>query len=165
MITEEKTTIEDFLFSFDQLIQKLNVSSVEKNPNLNANVVFSKDPSTGDEKGKSEENKIKQVEIFLNKLENVKFPGNALQYSRITQTMFNHNQKFDGVENVSQRLLDITLKHYEGSLDNNGELERRFYKLIDHIQLASFQIGEISQHTRTETDSLKSEIAESKNNL
>src|SRR5699024_6654473 len=147
---------------FDDLVKRINVNIVAEDPEFNANDIFSE---TVSQEGHFDSQIKSQVKDFLIILQKVKFPGNTLQYSRITETMFNNNQEFDGVEIVSQRLLDITEKHYKHMLDEDESLEKRFYKLIDHIELASFQIGEISQHFREETNSLVKEIYESKEKL
>jgi len=161
-MTKEDVSLNTFLSKFDDLVKRINVNIVAEDPEFNANDIFSE---TVSQEGHFDSQIKSQVKDFLIILQKVKFPGNTLQYSRITETMFNNNQEFDGVEIVSQRLLDITEKHYKHMLDEDESLEKRFYKLIDHIELASFQIGEISQHFREETNSLVKEIYESKEKL
>lgn len=152
--------LREFFKKLDNLIKVITVQDVSEDSTLDPNDFMSPEF----QRPYNDLELRADVDTFLSLLQEIKFPGDVLQYSKVTETMFN-NREFDGVENISERLLRITEKYHKQKLDSDTKLKQRFYKLIDHIQLASFQMGEISQHFREESQKLSTDISHSQAEL
>lgn len=160
---ELKTNLDILFENLEDLINEINVAPVSKDSALDPNIVFEK--SFEDENEGKEEKVRQKTENFLVALKKVQFRGNVLQYSHISAKVFTKKHVFDGVEAISHKILTTGEDFFSVMFLEDPELERRFYKIIDHIQLANFQIGEISQHSRMESEKLLNEIANSKTEL
>lgn len=158
------------LKSLDTLIEELNIHSVQRDSSFNPMDIFSSsfflEESPKDEvKDEDEEESevvIQKTQDFLQKLKDVKFPGDVLQYSLISEKMFDKKYSIEVAENISEKILSITESNFQGFLDSDEKLKIRFYKLIDHIRLASFQISEITQHSIEKQEELMQELLQSR---
>lgn len=161
-ISRHEESIQILLESLDALIEELNVQSVQKDSNFDPIDVFSNDFNP---QGNENELITVKIEDFLLKLKEADFPGGVLQYSRISEKMFDKKYSIEVVENVSEKILIATKKNFDHILEKDATLKNRFYKLIDHIQLASFQISEIAQRSIEKQDELMKELSESRAEL
>lgn len=152
-------SIKLLLASLDILIEELDVESVQKDANFNPMEVFSVDFLS---KEQNDELVIQKTKDFLEKLKDVTFPGGVLQYSLISEKMFDKKYSIEAAENISEKILKAAELNFQEFLDSDEMLKVRFYKLIDHIQLASFQISEIAQHSIEKHDDLMQEILQSR---
>lgn len=101
---------------------------------------------------------VAETKDFLIALNNVKFPGGAIQYARITQRVFTDTLWFDAVENIVEKIKESIEQNFLYMLQEEKELSRKCYKLLDHLLLASYQLGEITKHTRDQTQNLQAEL-------
>ena len=159
------STSEIFEEQMKSLLQKLDhLIDLIQQPNIPSDTDFNPDadfePSTLDHTDLAP-----TTEAFLFALSKVEFPGNAIQYARITQRVFTDTQWFDAVENIVQKIKDSVEKNCLYLIQENEEIARRCYKLLDHLLLASYQLGEITNHTREQTQALNEELRKSKEEL
>ncbi len=155
-------TIDEMLDSLDRLMESLNVEEVTRDSNLDPMLVFADESADRSSSPLSED--VKQfTEDFLNKLQCVAFPGDILQYSRISEQIFNkkYSYTYEEVEVLAEKISNLVGSYFKSQLDEDQRLKKRFYKLVDHMKLASFQLGEIAQVSKEKLDKLDLKISES----
>lgn len=103
----------------------------------------------------------RETENFLIALKDVNFPGGAIQYVRITQRVFTDTLGFEAVEYIVEKIKESVESNFSDMLFLEEDLSRKCYKLLDHLLLASFQLGEITKHTREQTQNLTEELRKS----
>ena len=159
-------TIDDLLRSLDNLMEVVNVNKVQKDEQYNPLEVFSKSSVEELTTNSSEESvAIRKTRGFLIILKHVDFPGDIIQYSRISEKMFDKKYAYDAVENITQGISDIVEMNFSSILESDPTLKIRVYKLIDHMKLASFQLGEIAQHSIEKYEELSRKLSESEGEL
>lgn len=160
----DRSTLDYLLTLLNDLIEEINIPEIGVDHDFNPNCLFDSNDLPETTRDNSEQIKDK-TKYFLRILKNVDFPGNALQYSQISQTIFSKKSEFEQIENISEVISKTATEHCSSILDESEELSRRFYKLIDHMRLASFQISEIAEHFSSESEGMTTEIENSKRKL
>lgn len=151
---KRKVTVQEMLNELTFLFDELDVPKVEENKDLNAYMVLELVSVN-----KPSKKQIDKVSSFLDYLKDTEFPGNVIQYSLITQRIFERHRT-DSVESLSEKIRVIAEDFLNEKLREDQELSRRFYKLIDHLQLASFQLNEILEQTKEKQDALLKRLEE-----
>ncbi|WP_336822927.1 hypothetical protein [Sporosarcina sp. USHLN248] len=138
--------------SLEELINALNVASLS---NSESKVPEKIDPFSNalnlSPKTENEDHPTDKVDAFIRELRNVKFPGEAIQYSAITRFVFDEGiGSFEGLVLIIDEIRELVEEYHGEELEQNVLLSRYFYKLIDHLMLAAYQIEEMRNRARSE---------------
>lgn len=152
---EFRSDIDELLFKLDELIKAVQDDGVEV---LSLSEFIDPDDDFDTITYIDDDDLINKTAEFLLALKKITFPGGVIQYSLISQRVFSDKNSFDAIEYIVEQIKNTISENFNEELEKDKELARRCYKLLDHLLLASFQIGEILQHTKVDAEVLKLEL-------